>query len=169
MPVGGIRSAIERALGYLAEHPEEARYTDSAATAILEEGLRIRVEGPAGESVATDMPESVGGTNSAPSPGWLFRAALASCEATLIAMRAAQHGVSVSRLEVRVASQSDDRGMLGIDPDVPAGPLSITVRVGARSDAPDRLRKIVEWGHAHCPVRDAAGRAVPVALEIDTG
>jgi len=41
-----IRAAIEGASEYLAEHPDEARYTDSLATAHVEEGLRIRVNGP---------------------------------------------------------------------------------------------------------------------------
>ena len=34
---------------------------------------------------------------------------------------------------------------------------------------PDRLREIVEWGARHCPVDDAARRAVPISLEIETG
>ncbi len=33
-----IRAAIEGASEYLAEHPDEARYTDSLATAHVEEG-----------------------------------------------------------------------------------------------------------------------------------
>ncbi len=170
MPNEDIRSAMEQAVAYLTEHPDEARYTDSVARAVLVEGLRVNVEGPVGEKVATDMPASVGGTNSAPSPGWLFRAALASCEATLIAMRAAQQGIALTRLEVSVDSESDDRGILGIDPSVPSGPLAIAVRVVARaSDGANRLAEVIEWGHSHCPVQDVAARAVSVSLEMDTG
>ena len=166
-----IRSSMEAATTYLTEHPDEARYTDSVATATLIDGLRVRVDGPDGESLATDMPTSVGGGGEAPSPGWLFRAALASCEATLIAMRAAAQGVELRRLEVTVDSESDDRGVLGIDEAIPAGPLGIGVRV--RIEASDThangLREIVEWGLHHCPVEDAARRAVPVKFEIETG
>ena len=43
-----IRSAIEKASGYLAENPDAATATDAAATAVREEGLRFRVEGPKG-------------------------------------------------------------------------------------------------------------------------
>jgi uncharacterized OsmC-like protein len=165
-----IRSAIETAIGYLTQHPEEARYTDSAAVATLEEGLRCRVTGPRNASVLTDMPTSIGGGGSAPSPGWLFRAAAASCTATLIAMRAAQLGVELSEIEVTVDSQSDDRGLLGMDQSVPAGPISLRVRVNAasRRTDPEQLRNLVEWGEAHCPVCDAAARAVPISLEVTT-
>ena len=63
-----IRAAIANASRYLTDHPDEARYTDSSATAVLESGLRFRAEYPGG-SLSTDMPASVGGTGSAPSPG----------------------------------------------------------------------------------------------------
>jgi uncharacterized OsmC-like protein len=117
------------------------------------------------------MAESVGGGGSAPSPAWLFRAGLASCNATLIAMRAAQQGVTLDRLEVVVDSESDDRGILGIDPSVPPGPYSIRVRVNAAAQGTDAatLREIIQWGVDHCPVCDAAKRPVEVSLEIATG
>ena len=59
-----IRSAIETASGRLAEHPEAAVSTDAAATAVREEGLRFRVEGPKGQ-VTSDMAKSVGGGETA--------------------------------------------------------------------------------------------------------
>jgi uncharacterized OsmC-like protein len=165
-----IRSAIEAAVGYLTEHPDEARYTDSQAVATIEEGLRCRVTGPDGASVVTDMPPSVGGGGSAPSAGWLFRASMASCIATVIAMRAAQQGVELSGLEVTVDSESDDHGILGMDDDVPAGPLSVRVgvRISSPDAEPDRLRAIAEWGADHCPVCDATRRAVPMTRQIET-
>ena len=170
--MGDIKGSLEAAVDYLTAHPDEARYTDSPARAVLEEGLRVKVTGSEGHTVTTDMPPSVGGGGEGPSAGWLLRAALASCEATLIAMRAAQESVSLGRLEVTVDSESDDRGILGIDESVPAGPLSIRVAVSISADdgsAEDRVSEIVRWGLAHCPVSEAAGRAVPVRVEIDAG
>ena len=79
MTAEGIRAAIEAATGHYAAHPEQARSTDSEARASLVNGLVIEVEGPAGEHLTTDMVRSVGGTGTAPSPGWLLRAAEASC------------------------------------------------------------------------------------------
>ena len=166
-----IATSIHNAIDYLTEHPDEARYTDSYATATLESGLRFRVEGPDGASVASDMPSAVGGAGSAPSPAWFMRAALAACDASLIAMRAAQEGVALDKLEVVVDSESDDRGILGIDDDVPAGPLSTRVRVSISSKgaSDERLRAIVDWAHQHCPVSDATSRAIPTTLEVATG
>jgi uncharacterized OsmC-like protein len=163
-----IRAAIEGAIGYLTEHPDEARYTDSPAVATIEEGLRIRVTGPDAASVVTDMPKSVGGGGTAPSAGWLLRAAEAACVATLVAMRATQLGIALDSVEVTVDSESDDRGILGIDPSVPAGPLAgrIVVGVGARGLEAAEVERLVHWAVDHCPVVDAVRRAVPVDVEI---
>lgn len=112
------------------------------------------------------MPEAIGGGGSAPSPGWLLRAALANCDATVIAMRAAQLGVALTTLEVTVDSESDDRGLLGrAGAGVPAGPLSMRtrVRIGAKQVDPGRLKELVDWAEAHLPVGDAVRRAIPLS------
>jgi uncharacterized OsmC-like protein len=166
----GIRESLQAAVEYLAEHPEDARYADSAATATVVEGLRCRVSGPGGAELVTDMPASVGGAGAAPSPGWFLRAAAASCVATLATMRAAQLGHELPLLEVTVTSDSDDRGILGLDSTVPAGPLA--TRVAVRIDCPagpEVARAIAAWAADHCPVTDAVGRAVPLSVVIDAG
>jgi len=169
MTNSNIRSALGNAINYLKSHPDEARYTDSPATAVLESGLAVTVHGPQGMSIHTDMPKSVGGTDQSPSPGWLLRAAQASCLATLIAMRAAQQGLEAGRIEVVVDSESDDRGILGIDDSVPAGPMSsrARVRIGGNGASPGQLAALVRWADAHCPVQDAVRRAVPCTIEVD--
>jgi len=170
MAADAIRTAIQAASEYLGQHPEQARSTDSAATATLIDGLVVRVTGPTGATITTDMVPSVGGTATAPSPGWLLRAAEASCVVTLIAMRAAMLGVTLDTLEVTVGSESDDRGLLGLDDDVPAGPRS--GRVGVRLTATDvdsaTLEAIAQWGVKHCPVCNALERPVPVTTEVST-
>jgi uncharacterized OsmC-like protein len=167
--MSSIREALERATEYLREHPADAVSTDTRATAVVQSGLRVSVTGPGNESVVTDMVQSVGGEGSAPSPGWLLRAGMASCVATLLAMRAAQLGQTLDRVEVEVDSVSDDRGILGIDASTPSGPLSVRVaiRVAAPSIERAQLEALVAWAVDHCPVVDAARRAVPVNLEFD--
>lgn len=167
--MSSISEAIRNATQYLTDHPEEARYTDSAAVATLDEGLKVTVSAPDGRKIATDMPKGVGGDDSAPSPGWLFRAALAACDTTLIAMRAAMLGVQLDEVEVSIDSESNDYGILGIDDSTPAGPLSVRtkVRVRAKDTDASAIRDLVDWAVAHCPVCDATKRAVPMTLEIN--
>jgi hypothetical protein len=121
MSVERIREALDTVTKYLEEHPEKAQSTDTPAVATMTEGLRCRVSGPRGWEVLTDMPPALGGSGTAPSPGWLLRAAQASCDATLVAMEAARAGVQLTTLEVVVDSESDDRGLLGMDESIPPG------------------------------------------------
>jgi uncharacterized OsmC-like protein len=167
--MSSIADAIRNATEYLTTNPGEARYTDSAAVATLEGGLKVRVAAPDGREIETDMPQGVGGEDSAPSPGWLFRAALAACDTTFIAMRAAMLGVELTDVEVTIDSESNDHGILGIDESVPAGPLSVRTRikVAAKNADTQGVRELVEWAVAHCPVCDATKRAVPMSVEID--
>jgi len=84
-----IRESIISVKSALASKPDAGPAPDRPAVAVIEEGLRCRIEGASGWTVVTDMPPAVGGEGAAPTPGWLIRAALASCAATTIAMRAA--------------------------------------------------------------------------------
>lgn len=169
MSVESIRQSIERVTGFFGEHPEKALSTDRPATATVEQGLRCTATGPNGEVVVTDMPKGIGGAASAPTPGWLLRAALASCDATVIAMRAAQLGVVLNRLEVTVDSVSDDRGILGLGDGILPGPQSvrIRVRIGAEGASAEELRQIAAWAEAHSPVGDAVRRAVPSRFDVE--
>lgn len=165
-----IGEAIQKATAYLTQNPGEARYTDSAAVAVLDSGLKVTVSDPDGRTVTTDMPSGVGGENSAVSAGWLFRAALAACDTTSIAMRAATLGLELENIEVTVDSESNDFGILGIDESVPAGPLSMRtgVKVTAKDADDASIRDLVGWAVAHCPVCDATKRAIPVTVEVTT-
>jgi uncharacterized OsmC-like protein len=168
--VESIRNAIETASGHLREHPDAAAGTDAAATAVLEDGLRFRVEGPNGQ-VTSDMSESVGGRATAPTPAWLQRAALASCDATLVAMEAARDGIELTDLTVTVDSETDFRGILGVDNTIRPGPLAVRVRIelAAANATEDQLREVVQRAESRSPVRDALERAVSMTTEIVTG
>lgn len=168
MSADDIAAAIGAAKTFLRDHPDDARYRDSVAVATVEHGLAVQVDGD-GWSIRTDMTKGVGGGASAASPGWLMRAALASCIATLIAMRAAERGIRLANLRVAVDSESDDRGILGLSEEIPAGPLAVRVVVSVdRGDVDEVvLREVIDWGFAHCPVCDAIERPVPVEHVIE--
>jgi uncharacterized OsmC-like protein len=115
MSTASISDALQRTSSVLVADPEKARTKGVPATARLVEGLRFEVTGPTGEKAFTDMPAALGGAASAPAPGWLLRGAIASCTATVIAMRAARLGADLGTLEVTVESEQDQRGLLGLE------------------------------------------------------
>ena len=161
-----VADAVAAASAYLSEHPDEARYRDSAAMARVTSGLAVAVTGPGGESLTTDMPKGIGGGSSVPSPGWYMRAAAASCVASLIAIRAATLGLTVGAIEVAVDSESDDRGILGLDDEIPAGAISMKIVASVGGVRDDARRDLVDWAVAHCPVTETIARAVPVTVEV---
>lgn len=169
MSITHIKQSVEGVIGYYTENPEKARSADKPATAIVEAGLRCRANGPNDWTLISDMPKGLGGGGDAPTPGWIMRAALANCEVTMIALRAAQMGVALTTLEVTVGSTSDDRGLVGMDDTIPAGPLDISVRVriGAVGASQEQLREIVHWAEIHSPVGDALRRPIPMTVEVE--
>lgn len=166
-----IRESIISVRGALAATADAGPAPDRPATAVIESGLRCRAEGGEGWAVVTDMPPPVGGQGTAPTPGWLIRAALASCAATTIAMRAAELDLPLTLLEVTAESETDMRGILGVGDDVEPGPVSARLRVRLAAEAGDEqlLEELVKWADDHSPVGDCVRRAVPVELEITVG
>ena len=162
-----VRQAIEKLSAVFAADPSKAK-AKSSATARITEGLKCEVSGPRNERVLTDMPAGFGGSASAPNPGWLLRAAMAACTTTVIASRAAQRGIALSTLEVTVESESDQRGLLGLDDRISAGlgAWRTKVRIAGSAD-PQTLRDLVAWSEAHSPVGCSVKNSTACALDID--
>ena len=173
MTTQDIAAAMQRVEKVLRRRPEIGLHDDAPATARWESGTRVVASHANGTQMLTDMPGELGGSGDQVTPGWLFRAGLASCAATRIAMGAAAEGIELATLEVLASSRSDTRGLLGItdaegEP-VYAGPqdVQLHVRISARGVSPERLRTLVEDGCRCSPVPNALQNAVPVALRID--
>ncbi len=169
MTTPGIREAIDRVSAAIAADPAKARAKNAPATARLTGGLQCEVSGPYNERLVTDMPPAMGGAASGPNPGWLLRGALASCAATVIAMRAAKLGMALASLEVTVESESDNRGLLGLDESIHAGlgALRMKVKISAPGETPAALRELVAWGDAHSPVGCTMRHPPQCSLEIE--
>lgn len=86
---------------------------------------------------------------------------------TLVAIRAAATGIELRSVDVEVDSESDDRGILGLDPAIPAGALSVRVAVSIDAVADHAtVADLARWALDHCPVTESVGRAVPIELEV---
>ena len=173
MTMEHMAAAMERVQAVLRRRPETGMHDDAPATAAWQGNTRVVVAHGNGTQLPTDMPTELGGTGDLVTPGWLFRAGLASCATTSIAFAAAAQGIALRALEVRVSSRSDTRGLFGMADEggepVRAGPSEVTmsVRIGAPGVAPERLRALVEEGCRCSPIPNAVERATPLALRID--
>jgi uncharacterized OsmC-like protein len=168
-----IAKSIQRVRALITSRPRAGIHADDPATARWEGSMRVVARHENGTELATDMPIALGGTGGQVSPGWLLRAALASCLTTRIVMAAAAEGIALSSLEARAASTSDARGLLGMMGDsgerIPAGPsrIELEVRIAASGVPAARLRALVEECSACSPVSDALQSAVPVTLRVE--
>jgi uncharacterized OsmC-like protein len=164
-----IAAAMTKMRRVFASKPEVAKSADSTATATLAAGLACEILGPPGYGARTDMPAAAGGGESAPTPGWYLRAAMAACTATLTKMYAAEQGVVLDRVEVTVTSASDKRGMLGMgDVTAAIGDLRMKIRLAAAGVPETVLRELAERAQRNSPVGAtlAAGDAGSVEIEI---
>lgn len=168
-----IAAALQRVAAVLERRPAAGQQADDPACAKWQGGLGVRVTHPAGHQVMTDLPVELGGAAAAPSPGWLWRSALASCAVARIVMEAAAAGIVLDRLEVEAASRSDARGLLGMaEPDgsvVSPGPqdVTLTVRVAAAGVPAPALQALVMRAQQLSPVAAAAQQALPLALHVE--
>lgn len=168
-----IAIAVQRVQGVLKRRPEAALHDDTPAKARWQGGTRVVTTGADGAQVLTDMPSELGGSGDQVTPGWLFRAGLASCATTSIVLAAAAEGIALAALDVSVGSRSDVRGLLGMRDQagqaVDAGPadLYLQVRIDAPGVAPDRLRALVEGAVRCSPVPSLVQQFTPLALQLD--
>lgn len=175
MTMQTISAALRRVESILHRRPEVGLHDDAPATARWEGGMRVVSSHANGTRLATDMPSELGGSGDQVTAGWMFRAALASCAATRIAMGAATAGIELTNLEVLASSRSDVRGILGMADSagvpVQAGPcdLRLLVRISSRGISAERLRTLVEESYRCSPVPSSVVNAVPVDLRIDIG
>jgi uncharacterized OsmC-like protein len=161
------REVLERARRLFLERPAAARKANTTATSVWQEGLQFVTTGPAGEKALTDMPEPMGGSGAGSNPGWLLRAALASCTGTALAMQAARLGIELKSVEVSVSSESDARGLVGIDGvSTCLSNMRMTIKIAADNVSESVLRELAERAAAGSPVASTLRDGPPMALEV---
>jgi uncharacterized OsmC-like protein len=112
---------------------------------------------------------AVGGTGDVPCSGDLLLAALAACQETTIRMVAANMGIDLEELEVKVEADWDARGTLAL-PGARIGLAAIrcltraTVRGDTRGDRSERFLRSAE---KYCVVLDTLRNGVPVDSKFE--
>ena len=173
MSLQDIAAAMARVRHALTRRPDLAMHEDSPATARWEGGMRNVTTHANGTVIETDMAQEVGGTGDRVTPGWLFRAGVASCAVTTIAMRAAAEGVALTALEAHVESRTDLRGMLDMTAadgaPVPAGPaeMHLRIRIAADGMSAEALEALVARGCRCSPVPSAVTMPTPLSIHVD--
>lgn len=167
-----IADAMQRAVSVFTRRPDKGLHDDVSARARWQDDTRVVTTHATGATVESDMPVELGGTGDRPSPGWFFRAGIAACATTAIAMVAAEQGVALERLEVEVGSRSDARGLLGMRDvegmPVDAGPASMQVEVVLHAPGVDavRLNALVAEGLRRSPMQSALSGPPPIRVAV---
>lgn len=118
------------------------------------------------EPVVTDEPDSLGGTNTAPSPLETTIAALVGCDGVIINGVAKAMGFDYSRVEFEAEGVIDVRGpkgVRGIRPYFERIDMTITVTTPEPDDRFEKLQANVEF---RCPVMNLM-RSADVALNVE--
>lgn len=112
-----------------------------------------------------DNPRAMGGGGKAPGPLQYCLFGMASCFAGTFMMVAAQSGVEVERLRIRVENVVDMTRPLGIT----KNPLTdgVRIRLFVTSPAPEKvLRKLEEQSRDQCPAVWCLTNPIPLSIDL---
>lgn len=116
---------------------------------------------------SVDEPETLGGTDSAPSPVELILAALGTCQEITYRLYADALDIPLHAVSVQLKGDLDLGGFFATDPNARPGYRSIEAVVNLDSPASEAdLRQLKETVDRHCPVLDIIGKATPVTLSL---
>ena len=159
-----IKTAIERTTKALTLKPSLGQSTGVSKIRITD-GLSCEIQ-EGDWKLKADMPASVGGNNSGPTPGVYGRAAFGSCLAIGYMMKAASANISISSLEIEVQADYDDGAMFGTSAADP-GYLQVRYIVTIETDAPkEAVMAMVKDADQHSPYLDVFSRAQDCQREI---
>lgn len=139
--------------------PETRKIGIRHVTATNAAGTRTKIQVRDFAPVYTDEPDSLGGTNSAPSPLETVLVALVGCDGVIINGVATAMGFDYAGVDFACESQIDVRGpkgVPGIRPYFESGKLTITVYTD-ESDA--RFAKLARNVEHRCPVMNLLNAA----------
>lgn len=159
-----VQRVFERNTRAMTLKPKVAQGTARTTVRVVE-NLRCEVEeGP--WRLTTDLPETSGGDDTAPTPGVLGRAALGSCLAMTYVMWAARLDVQLTSLEVEIEAEYDARGVHGVGDAVP-GYESVRYHVSVASPATrEVVLDMLDQADAHCDYLSVFSRPQTVERQV---
>ncbi len=105
------------------------------------------------------------GNNEAAGAGEFLLHALAACVTSTTVMHATARGIRIESISTELRGDVDLRGLLNLDPSVPAGYRQITVDVDIKADCSDaELDELLQFVHGHSPITSTITRPVPVTI-----
>ncbi len=162
-----IKIALERCKKAFTLKPAMGRST-AISNVRMVNGLTFEIN-EGNWKFSVDMPEAIGGNNTAPTPGVYGRAALGSCLAIGYMMKAAELSIPIQNLEVEVQADFDDGALLGTaDKNIPPGYLEVRYTVTVESDAPEeKIIRMLDEGDKHSPYLVVFSRAQKCVRNIN--
>lgn len=159
-----IKTQLERNVRAVSLRPGVGQGT-AVTTARLGEDLTCEIR-DGSWTLKGGMSAKYGGDDSAPNPGVLGRAGLASCLAIGYAMWAARLGVPIDELTVAVEADYDVRGELGVDDSVTPAFTAVRAKVSVRSPAPAaEVEAMLEHSERHSSWLRIFSDPIPVTVE----
>jgi uncharacterized OsmC-like protein len=160
-----ISAALDRVENAVMKHPSLGIDTDRSVTT-LTDGLRCTSHEGAWR-LETDLPDTLGGGGSGPTPGVLGRAALGSCLAMGYQLRAARLGVELKSVTVEIEADSDVVGMLSTDASARPGYSEVRYHVTIESSHPEAdVLRVLDEGDALSPYRDVFSAETPMKRTV---
>ena len=160
-----IKEAVNRSIRALSLKPSLGLGTGISKTRITN-GLTCEITEGKYKLIA-DMPESVGGNASAPTPGVYGRAAFGSCLAIGYMMQASALNIKIDSLEVEVHADYDDGALLGTS-SAPPGYLEVRFTVTVESDAAeDRILQMLDIADKQSPYLDVFRREQKCTRDVN--
>ena len=151
-----IKNKFERNTKALALRPSLGLGTGISITRVVN-GLRCEIK-EVDWKFNSDMPEQVGGSGNAPSPGALGRASLGSCLATGYMMWASKLDIPIDDLEIKIEADYDDGGLFASSDSFP-GYSEVRYHVKIQSPRSHKeIQEFLEKAEKHSPYLDVFKR-----------
>ncbi len=161
-----IKAAFERNYAVFAKRPSTAKFT-TATTIRTTGGRTCEVEEGAWRFKA-DQPEANAGNDQGPSPAFFTRAALGACLAQGCATWFAVKEVPLDGVEIRVETDFDIRGALGISKDVPVGFQEMRYIIEIDSNASEKeILEVLDLVEKHSPTLSTFSNPIKITRQVN--